>query len=171
MPGNPQASPAQRQFLRGIAAINLFREPGEQAWWSAGDLRAAWPEDFHTQSLHQLAGTGISCVTIRLAISRRAEGAGQGQGPRWSEWQITATGRALVADSCIGGGLDWIFLPDPGTQVPFPPPGTLAEITLHGTLACPACRSTAAQLGITGPAPDTIPAHPLPAPSEQENES
>jgi len=132
----------ERQFLRAIAAVNPHRAAGEEAWWSADDLRTTslFP-DFRDAPVLALAGFGKSCARKGMAVRRHIGTRGHG----WTEWRITSYGRGLVSDSCIGGGLPWSIR--------------------AMTPTCPACLTTRPDLAVpllNGTAPDEIPAHPLP---------
>jgi hypothetical protein len=140
MTGDLRATPLERRFLRGIAAVNsLARQRGEEGWWSPDELRitALFP-DFRHATVMSLAGLGRSCVRKKMAVSRQIGTRGHG----WTEYQITGLGRGLVADSCIGGGLRWTI----AAEVP----------------VCPACRSSSQELSLPGPVPAEVPAHALP---------
>lgn len=135
----------ERQFLRAIAAPsrNAGKRPENQDWWSARDLQhTPLHADFRSTTVLTITALARSCVSRGFADSRRIGTRGHG----WTEYRITSFGRGLVADSCIGGGLPW------PTSRSWPEPRPV----------CPACGATMAGLGITGPLPAEIPAHPLP---------
>jgi hypothetical protein len=139
---NSLPTPRERQFLRAVAAVNpLSRRRGEECWWSANDLRmtALFP-DFQFARNLSLGALGRSCTLKGMTTTRRIGGS-----HGWAEFRITSYGRGLVADSCIGGGLNWQIR--------------------AGVPTCPACLTTAPELAMSllkGTVPAEIPAHSLP---------